>query len=100
MGEGWVAPSFGMEPLVAGIAAVGSAWENAGRSGRPRVVVERYFSFGAHADDVAEHYLHHYYGEAYLPAVRADTPTTVTHLALELERLERVGCDDMVLLPC
>jgi alkanesulfonate monooxygenase SsuD/methylene tetrahydromethanopterin reductase-like flavin-dependent oxidoreductase (luciferase family) len=100
MGEGWVAPSFGFGSLVAGIAAVRAAWDGAGRSGQPRVVVERYFSLGADADDVAGHYLHHYYGDAYLEAVRADTPTTVGHLASELERLRTVGCDDVVLLPC
>jgi alkanesulfonate monooxygenase SsuD/methylene tetrahydromethanopterin reductase-like flavin-dependent oxidoreductase (luciferase family) len=100
IGEGWVASSFGFEPLLAGIAAVRAAWDDAGRSGQPRVVVGRYFSFGPDADDVSANYLRHYYGDMHLPAVRADTPTTVPHLASELERLRDVGCDDVVLLPC
>jgi hypothetical protein len=46
-GDGWVAPSFGFEPLVDGIAAARAAWSGAGRSGRPRIVVARYFSLGS-----------------------------------------------------
>jgi len=100
IGDGWVAPSFGYEPLVEGIAAVTQAWSSAGRSGRPRVVVERYFSLGDGADETADHYLAHYYGGDYFAAVRADTPTDRAHLAAELERLRDAGCDDVILLPC
>jgi alkanesulfonate monooxygenase SsuD/methylene tetrahydromethanopterin reductase-like flavin-dependent oxidoreductase (luciferase family) len=72
-GDGWVAPSFGFEPLVDGIAAARAAWSGAGRSGRPRIVVARYFSLGERADEAADHYLAHYYGARYFDAVRADT---------------------------
>jgi alkanesulfonate monooxygenase SsuD/methylene tetrahydromethanopterin reductase-like flavin-dependent oxidoreductase (luciferase family) len=99
-GDGWVAPSFGHEALTAGIDGVGDAWRAAGRPGRPRIVVERYFCFGARADDLAERYLHHYYGPEYLDAVRADTVTTVERLERELLRLADAGADDVVLLPC
>jgi alkanesulfonate monooxygenase SsuD/methylene tetrahydromethanopterin reductase-like flavin-dependent oxidoreductase (luciferase family) len=99
-GEGWVAPSFGFEPLTDGIRAVGEAWRAAGRSGRPRVVAERYFSLGDHAGEAADHYLAHYYGPAYFAAVRADTATTLDHLESELGRIQDAGCDDVVLLPC
>jgi alkanesulfonate monooxygenase SsuD/methylene tetrahydromethanopterin reductase-like flavin-dependent oxidoreductase (luciferase family) len=99
-GDGWVAPSFGYEALSTGIDAVQEAWREAGRPGRPRVVVERYFCLGDGADEVADHYLHHYYGPEYLEAVRADTATTVDHLEDELRRLADAGCDDVVLLPC
>jgi len=98
-GEGWVAPSFGFEPLVEGIAAR-RAWSGAGRSGRPRIVVARYFSLGERAGQTADHYLAHYYGEQYLNAVRADTSTTPRQLEAELHRLFDAGCDDVVLLPC
>ncbi|MDE3075611.1 MAG: LLM class flavin-dependent oxidoreductase [Chloroflexota bacterium] len=100
MGQGWVAPSFGLEPLVSGITAVRSAWAAGGRQGQARIVVERYFSLGPEAEAVANRYLHHYYGDAYLQAIRADTPTTAAHLRSELERLRKVGCDDVVPLPC
>lgn len=100
IGEGWVAPSFGFDQLVAGIEAVRAAWEDVGRPGRPRVVAERYFSLGPAAEVDAGDYLHHYYGDTYLAAVLADTPTTADRLASELDRLATAGCDDVVLLPC
>jgi alkanesulfonate monooxygenase SsuD/methylene tetrahydromethanopterin reductase-like flavin-dependent oxidoreductase (luciferase family) len=99
-GQGWVAPSFGFETLTDGIAAVRAAWRDAGRSDRPRVVVERYICLGSGAAATAEHYLDHYYGAEYLPAVLADTLTTVERLRRELARLRDAGCDDVVLLPC
>lgn len=99
-GEGWVAPSFGLNSLTDGIASARRAWAEAGREDRPRVVAERYFCFGEGADGTADHYLEHYYGRTYFPYIRADTVTTRTHLRSELERLDLVGCTDVVLLPC
>jgi alkanesulfonate monooxygenase SsuD/methylene tetrahydromethanopterin reductase-like flavin-dependent oxidoreductase (luciferase family) len=99
-GGGWVAPSFGMQILTEGIAGVRQAWAAARRDGSPRVVVERYFSLGPRADDVAERYLLHYYGRDYFPHVRADTLTSRAQLRAELDRLADAGCDDVVLLPC
>jgi alkanesulfonate monooxygenase SsuD/methylene tetrahydromethanopterin reductase-like flavin-dependent oxidoreductase (luciferase family) len=100
LGDGWVAPSFGYGALTTGVDAVREAWREAGRPGQPRVVVERYFCLGDGADDVARHYLDHYYGPAYVAAVSADTVTAFEHLEHELYRLSDAGCDDVVLLPC
>jgi alkanesulfonate monooxygenase SsuD/methylene tetrahydromethanopterin reductase-like flavin-dependent oxidoreductase (luciferase family) len=100
VGQGWVAPSFGLEALVDGMAAARRAWSDAGRSGRPRVVVERYFCLGEGADAVADHYIAHYYGEAFYPAARADTLTDPDQLGAELTRLASAGADDLILLPC
>jgi alkanesulfonate monooxygenase SsuD/methylene tetrahydromethanopterin reductase-like flavin-dependent oxidoreductase (luciferase family) len=99
-GDGWVAPSFGFDALVAGIDSVRGAWHASQRSGRPRVVVERYFCLGPGADEAADHYLDHYYGSTYLADVKADTPTTASHLEDELRRLADAGADDLILLPC
>jgi len=99
-GDGWVAPSFGYDALVAGIDSARAAWRNARRSGQPRIVVERYFCFGPDAAGTSDHYLAHYYGAEYLPAVRADTPTSHEHLDRELRRLADAGADDVVFLPC
>jgi alkanesulfonate monooxygenase SsuD/methylene tetrahydromethanopterin reductase-like flavin-dependent oxidoreductase (luciferase family) len=98
--DGWVAPSFGFETLTAGIAGVREAWSAARRQGRPRIVVERYFCLGPSADAIADRYLEHYYGQEYLPYVRADTLTSESDLRTELARLQEAGCDDVVLLPC
>jgi alkanesulfonate monooxygenase SsuD/methylene tetrahydromethanopterin reductase-like flavin-dependent oxidoreductase (luciferase family) len=100
VGDGWIAPSFGHEALVTGTEGVRAAWREASRSGEPRIVVERYVCLGPDADDIATHYLEHYYGQTYLPAVRADTATSAASLDHMLDRLDAVGCDDVVLLPC
>lgn len=99
-GDGWVAPSFGMPVLKDGIASARDAWKEAGRQGQPRIVVERYFSLGDGADEIADHYLMHYYGSEYFPDVRADALTSRERVVDELQRLTEVGCDDVVLLPC
>jgi alkanesulfonate monooxygenase SsuD/methylene tetrahydromethanopterin reductase-like flavin-dependent oxidoreductase (luciferase family) len=99
-GEGWVAPSFGLTTLIDGMSAVRRAWSQAGRPGRPRVVVERYFSLGDAADADADHYLLHYYGPTYFPHVRQDALTGRDRLQEEILRLAETGCDDLVLLPC
>ncbi len=99
-GDGWVAPSFGMPVLKNGIASARKAWSEAGRKGRPRIVVERYFALGDRADEVADDYLMHYYGSEYFPDVRADALTSRERVRDELQRLTEVGCDDVVLLPC
>lgn len=102
-GDGWVAPSFGTQMLLDGIAAINQEWAKAGRSGRPRVVVERYFCLGDEADAFADRYLAQYYGESsqeWLPLWRADMLTNPERLGEELVRLSEAGCDDLVLLPC
>jgi alkanesulfonate monooxygenase SsuD/methylene tetrahydromethanopterin reductase-like flavin-dependent oxidoreductase (luciferase family) len=99
VGQGWMAPSFGIEQLTAGVDSIRSAWDRIGRAGRPRVVTVRYFCFGPRADEHAEHYLRHYYLD-YADLVKADTPTTPEHLDAELRRLRDAGADDVVLMPC
>jgi alkanesulfonate monooxygenase SsuD/methylene tetrahydromethanopterin reductase-like flavin-dependent oxidoreductase (luciferase family) len=99
-GDGWVAPSFGMPVLKDGIASARKAWKEAGRQGQPRIVVERYFSLGGSAEEIADDYLMHYYGSDYFAEVRADALTSRERICDELQRLTEVGCDDVVLLPC
>ncbi len=99
-GEGWVAPAFSLEQLVSGTAAAREAWDQAGKPGRPRIVAERYFCLGADANETADHYLAHYYGQAFVASVRADTSTSPEHLKSQIDALSGAGCDDLVLLPC
>ncbi|HEY3139653.1 MAG TPA: LLM class flavin-dependent oxidoreductase [Acidimicrobiales bacterium] len=100
LGTGWVAPLFGFDALLGGIAAAQAAWSAADRSGRPRIAVGRYFSLGPDADSTADKYIHHYYGDQFLAAARPDVLTTPEHLDRELQRLRDAGCDDVLLFPC
>jgi alkanesulfonate monooxygenase SsuD/methylene tetrahydromethanopterin reductase-like flavin-dependent oxidoreductase (luciferase family) len=100
LGSGWVAPLYGFEVLLGGIASAQRAWSDAGRPGRPRIVVGRYFNLGPDADATADEYIQHYYGDQFFGAARADVLTTSAHLHRELERLRDAGCDDVLLFPC
>lgn len=100
LGDGWVAPFFSFQLLADGIESIRQAWTEGGRSGQPRVVVERYFCLGPDADEIADHYLLHYYGQEYFPHARADTLTTRERLRTEILRVSEAGCDDLLLFPC
>jgi hypothetical protein len=90
---------MGLSVLEQGVAAVQSAWAEAGRAGAPRIVTGRYFGFGPTADDVADEYIRHYYGDEFFPVARADTVTTTDQLRRELARLEAAGATDVILFP-
>jgi alkanesulfonate monooxygenase SsuD/methylene tetrahydromethanopterin reductase-like flavin-dependent oxidoreductase (luciferase family) len=98
-GKGWVAPLFGLSVLQEGAAAVRQAWNEAGRTGEPRIATGRYFGLGDNADAIADEYIRHYYLDEYFPYARADTMTTLEHLRMELQSLQTVGVTDMILYP-
>ena len=99
-GSGWIAPFFGHEAVLDGVARARAAWVAAGRSDSPRIVVERYFCLTEGADAIADEYIAHYYGEGYFPAARADTLTDVDRIRAEVARLRVAGCTDLVFFPC
>jgi alkanesulfonate monooxygenase SsuD/methylene tetrahydromethanopterin reductase-like flavin-dependent oxidoreductase (luciferase family) len=100
MSAGWVAPLFDLGMLKDGGAAVGRAWAEAGREGKPRIMTGRYFSLGADADETADEYIQHYYGADFFDPARAETLTTIERIHAVLRRLAEAGCDDVVLFPC
>jgi alkanesulfonate monooxygenase SsuD/methylene tetrahydromethanopterin reductase-like flavin-dependent oxidoreductase (luciferase family) len=100
MSEGWVAPLFGLDLVQEGAAAVGREWAKAGRDGRPRIVTGRYFSLGPKAEQIADEYIHHYYGSDFFDGARADTLTGAEQIHAELRRLAEAGCADVLLFPC
>jgi hypothetical protein len=94
-----VAPLFGTSTLEQGANAVREAWQEAGRTGEPRIVTGRYFVLGADADSIADEYIRHYYGDDYFDFARADTLTTPTQLRDHLTALAAAGATDVVLYP-
>jgi alkanesulfonate monooxygenase SsuD/methylene tetrahydromethanopterin reductase-like flavin-dependent oxidoreductase (luciferase family) len=99
-GSGWIAPFFGHEAVLDGVARARAAWAAAGRTDSPRIVVERYFCLADNADAIADEYIAHYYGDEYFPAARADTLTRADRVRDEVARLRAAGCTDLLLFPC
>jgi alkanesulfonate monooxygenase SsuD/methylene tetrahydromethanopterin reductase-like flavin-dependent oxidoreductase (luciferase family) len=100
MSDGWVAPLFGLALLQEGGAAIRRAWAEQGRDGRPRVVTGRYFCLGPGAQEIADEYIHHYYGPDFFEEARQDTLTDTDQIHAELRRLSEAGCADVLLFPC
>ncbi|MGH9242915.1 MAG: LLM class flavin-dependent oxidoreductase [Acidimicrobiales bacterium] len=98
-GQGWVAPFFGLQVAADGARAVHQAWHDAGRPGTPRIATGRYFSLGPDADQVADAYIRHYYGDPYVEMARADTMTSPEQIATQLDQLADAGITDLVLHP-
>jgi hypothetical protein len=90
---------MGRDLLREGIAAVRQIWHDSGRTGQPRIATGRYFGLGDNAETIADDYIRHYYGDASVPVVRADTLTTAARLHDELQALEEAGTTDVILYP-
>lgn len=100
LGDGWVAPFFGIDALRDGAGAARAAWTAAGRSDAPRITAERYFCLGDGAGEIADEYIAHYYGREFFDAARADTLATEEELAAEAQRVSEAGATDLLLFPC
>ena len=99
-GSGWIAPFFGHEAVLDGVARSRAAWAAAGRTDYPRIAVERYFCLADDADGIADEYIAHYYGQEYFPAARADTLTDAARVRDEVARLRVAGATDLLFFPC
>src|SRR5437773_2164530 len=85
--------------LIAGLALGG--WpEDYRESGIALTSRRAVFDDMPDADATADEYIHHYYGDEFFGAARADVLTTPGHLHDELQRLRDAGCDDVLLFPC
>ena len=100
--DGFMAPG-GAEPdrLAALWEAIGAAWRDAGRAGRPRFVGGTYVSLGPDADAAARRYIDGYYG--YDPALAerrlAGIPRTSAGLHARIAAFEAIGVDELILRP-
>ena len=76
-----------------------TAWEDAGRSGRPQLWAQAYFALGD--EELGNAYLRSYYAftGAFADKVAAANLTTPTAIKDYLAGYEEVGCDELVLLP-
>jgi selenocysteine lyase/cysteine desulfurase len=83
-------------------AGVDQAWQEAGRSDKPRKLSLAYFALGPRARELADSYLKHYY--AWLGDV-ADQIAAGAAVSKEMVRsyvaaFAQSGCDELILVPC
>ncbi|MFC5723487.1 LLM class flavin-dependent oxidoreductase [Streptomyces gamaensis] len=101
-GSGWISGGGSGTAFRELAARARTAWAEAGRTDRPRVVCLGYVSLGPDGRRTAEDYLHAYYA-AFPAKGRAAAARAVTgraQLADLLAEYTEAGCDELVLFPC
>jgi alkanesulfonate monooxygenase SsuD/methylene tetrahydromethanopterin reductase-like flavin-dependent oxidoreductase (luciferase family) len=104
---GEIADGFFSLPAPAAIVAaqyrsVREAWEKAGRAGRPRLVVPRYFALGDDVRARAEANVRAYYaigGDAFVQTVLDGLVTTEAGVRAAIAEIEAIGADELYFWP-
>jgi alkanesulfonate monooxygenase SsuD/methylene tetrahydromethanopterin reductase-like flavin-dependent oxidoreductase (luciferase family) len=101
-GDGWISGGGGIGMFQGGAGAFRAAWQQAGRTGKPRLLALSYFSLGDRAEENAKSYLDDYYGFAppYAQAVLKGTSIGEDAVTRTLRAYEGAGCDEVILVPC
>ncbi|WP_225849123.1 LLM class flavin-dependent oxidoreductase [Streptomyces sp. HPF1205] len=101
LADGWIMGGGGPDMFVKAATAVDSAWQEAGRSGRPRKLSLAYFALGPDARGQADSYLLDYYGFAGDFARRIADSAAVTADMVKscIAAFEAGGCDELILVP-
>ena len=60
--SGWIMGGGTPDQLREGRGAAERAWQEEGRSGRPRIAALAYYALGPDAEETADRYIHDYYG--------------------------------------
>jgi alkanesulfonate monooxygenase SsuD/methylene tetrahydromethanopterin reductase-like flavin-dependent oxidoreductase (luciferase family) len=102
-GDGYMAPGGGEpEAMLKMWREIGFAWQQAGRSGKPRWIGASYFALGPDAADHATRYIGANYG--YNPELAAKRLRTLpaSSAAVEdaIKRQADMGVDEFILRPC
>ncbi len=80
-------------------AIVQKAWDEAGRTGRPKLIAATHFSLGPNARASYEDHVHRYYGyspETVAQALSGTTPTSPEAIRSTIARFADAGVDEMV----
>ena len=102
-GDGYMAPGGGEpENLLKMWRQIEGAWQEAGRTGKPRWVGASYFALGPDAGDHASRYISANYGyNPELAARRLGTlPASRTAVEEAIRRQADMGVDEFILRPC
>jgi alkanesulfonate monooxygenase SsuD/methylene tetrahydromethanopterin reductase-like flavin-dependent oxidoreductase (luciferase family) len=102
-GDGYMAPGGGEpEAMLKMWRDIEQAWQQAGRSGKPRWVGASYFALGPNASDHAARYIGANYGyNPELAAKRLRTlPASTAAVEDAIKRQSDMGVDEFILRPC
>ena len=102
-GDGYMAPGGGEpENLLKTWRHIESAWQEAGRTGKPRWVGASYYALGPNASNHANHYIGANYGYNPELAARrlATLPTSRAAVEDAIKRQADMGVDEFILRPC
>ncbi|MDR0342757.1 MAG: LLM class flavin-dependent oxidoreductase [Nocardiopsaceae bacterium] len=102
VGDGWIMGGGSPDMFASGAAAVDKAWQDAGRTGRPRKLSLAYFSLGPDARAAADSYLTRYYafiGEA-ASQIAAGAAVSADMVRSYTAAFEQAGCDELIFMPC
>jgi alkanesulfonate monooxygenase SsuD/methylene tetrahydromethanopterin reductase-like flavin-dependent oxidoreductase (luciferase family) len=101
LADGWIMGGGTPDMFAQAAAAVDKAWQDAGRTGRPRKLTLAYFALGPGARDQADRYLHHYY--AWLGdiagMIAAGAAVSAEMVKGYAAAFEAAGCDEVIFVP-
>ncbi len=101
LADGWIMGG-GMPDMFAQAAvAVDQAWQDAGRTDRPRKLTLAYFGLGPEARSQAEGYILHYYGWLgdIANAIAAGAAVSPEMVKSYVAAFEASGCDEIIFVP-
>jgi alkanesulfonate monooxygenase SsuD/methylene tetrahydromethanopterin reductase-like flavin-dependent oxidoreductase (luciferase family) len=101
-GVGWISGGGGPDVFAQGAAPVRAAWQEAGRSGAPRLAALGYYALGPDAATLAQGYLSDYYAFAgeYAAMVVSGALTSEAAIREQVAAFADAGCDELILFPC
>jgi alkanesulfonate monooxygenase SsuD/methylene tetrahydromethanopterin reductase-like flavin-dependent oxidoreductase (luciferase family) len=101
IGDGWIMGGGTPEMFAQAAAAVDKAWQDAGRSGKPRKLSLAYFALGPGARENADSYIKHYYRwlGGFADQIAAGAAVTAEMVKDYVAAFEQSGCDELIFCP-
>ena len=100
-GDGWIMGGGSPEMFSQMASGVDRAWQEAGRSDRPRKLSLAYFALGPGAREQADSYLKHYYGwlGEFAEQIAAGAAVSEEMVKGYVAAFEQSGCDELIFIP-
>jgi alkanesulfonate monooxygenase SsuD/methylene tetrahydromethanopterin reductase-like flavin-dependent oxidoreductase (luciferase family) len=101
LGDGWIMGGGTPDMFAQAAASVDEAWQEAGRTGRPRKLALAYFALGSDPRTQADNYLLNYYGWLGDIAKQIAAGAAVSGEMVKgyVAAFESKGCDELILVP-